>query len=105
MVKDIDILEYNIVGFEIIDIQNDQLWENFSRLDAFIFQVGHTSDMLQIADSFMPLIYNYANIPLHSNFNTLRHFNNKIKQHYLADWFNLKFVDSKIIWDKKLAMN
>lgn len=101
----IDILEYNNIDFEIMDIQDDQFWEKFERLDAFIFQVGHTSDMLQIADSFMPIIYNYINIPVFPNFNTLWHFDNKIKQHYLANYFNLKFVDSKVFWDKKLAIN
>ena len=99
----IDILSYNNIDYKIISIQDEMFWEIFGKLDAFIFQIGHISDMLQIADSFMSIIYIYTNIPVYPNFNTFWHYDNKIKQHYLANFFKLKFVDTWVFWDKERA--
>jgi glutathione synthase/RimK-type ligase-like ATP-grasp enzyme len=100
----IDILTHNNITVQIMDIANKEFWQQFAELDAFIFQVGQSSDMLQISGSFMPILQHFSQTPIFPNFQSLWHFDDKVKQHYLACFYNLDFVKSWVFWDEQQAL-
>ncbi|MDD3534861.1 MAG: hypothetical protein PHC50_01755 [Candidatus Cloacimonetes bacterium] len=101
----IKILEFNDVNYAIIDGENPKFWDQLKSIDAFIYHVGHTSDMLQKSASFMPILQNMSSLPLFPNYNTLWHFDDKIKQHYLAEALDLPFAKTWVFWTKKTALS
>lgn len=100
--KYLDILTFNNVDYRVIDIRDDDFWEQFRSLSAFIYQVGHSSDLIQMSQSFMGAIQQ-SSIPVFPNYNTLWAFDDKVRQHYLSQYLGLDFIESWVFWDRTKA--
>lgn len=103
--KYIEVLEHNQIGYKLMNVQDDSFWQDYSKLDAFIFQIGQSSDILQISGSFLPLLHQYSSTPVYPDGPTSWHYDDKIRQHYLAKFHRLEFVESRVFWEKRKALD
>ncbi len=101
--KYIAILEHNNIDHVMMNIQDPEFWDIYSGINAFIYQIGQTSDVLQLSASFLPILQHLTKIPVYPNFETSWHFDDKIKQEYLARYCALPFVQAYVFWDKEEA--
>lgn len=98
------VLEYNGIKYVMMNIEDAEFVDKLNELEAFIFQVGHTSDSLQMAFSFMPILQRWRDLRVYPDFDTLWTFDDKIKQHYLNLFLNLGFAESWVFWSRKVAL-
>jgi len=98
------ILQHNGIECVLLNVEQPGFWRELSGVDAFIYQAGHASDVLQLSASFLPIIQQHSIIPTFPNFDTFWHFDDKLKQHYLAEFFQLPFAKSWVFWSKDSAL-
>lgn len=100
----IQVLEHNGIDYVLMDVEDVSFASQLRTLDAFIFQVGHTSDMLQMANSFMPVLQVWTQCKIFPDFKTLWTFDDKVKQHYLSKFLDLDYAQSWVFWSRKKAI-
>lgn len=98
------ILEHNNINYAIVNIEESNFWEQIRNYNYFIYRWGHEASEVQRAKSFLPIIEFNLKQKVFPNQNTCWHYDDKIKQYYLARAMGLPIVDSYIFWDKNTAL-
>lgn len=98
------ILEFNGIIVLRMDSNDDDFWENISKLDAFICRFSDYDVYKQKAKAIIPVVEKYYGIPCFPDMNTSWHYDDKIRQYYIMQKNNLPFVKSWVFWDKINAL-
>ncbi|HEY9114846.1 MAG TPA: hypothetical protein VIN10_09090 [Bacteroidales bacterium] len=99
------ILEYNDIEFEYLDINDLLFWEKIKKVDFFIAKITQIDDDLKLSHHIWPVINDYLKIKCFPNQSTLWHYDDKIKQYYLLNQFGFPVAESYIFWDKEKALD
>lgn len=99
------ILDYNKIEFCFVDINDFDFWEKIKELDLIIVRVSQNHDELRLAEHIVPVISNYMKIPCFPNYDTVWHYDDKIKQYYLLKAHNIPVVDTYVFYEKQKALN
>jgi len=99
----LSVLDYNNVKRIILDIDQNDFWDQIKNCSLVIYRWGHYDADRQIAQIILPIIENHLNIKCFPDQATCWHFDDKIKQYYLMQVHNFPFIKSEIAWSKKKA--
>ena len=98
------VLNYNSIDYIDLDINSDSFWAKIKKINLFLAKIGHYDDDLALAATIVPVINLFLNIPCFPDYNTVWHYDDKVKQYYLLKSMGFPVVDSYIFWDKKEAL-
>ena len=99
------ILDYNNTEYIELDINNFDFWEKIKSCDFFLAKFAQIDDDLHLMSEIVPIINLYLKIPCFPNYNTVWHYDDKVRQYYLLKQFDFPVVESYIFWDKKRALD
>jgi glutathione synthase/RimK-type ligase-like ATP-grasp enzyme len=99
------ILNYNKIDYEYLDINDPSFWNKVKKVDLFIAKISQTDDDLNLAQQIWPVINDYLKINCFPNQSTLWHYDDKVKQYYLLSQFDFPIVESYIFWDEQIALD
>jgi len=100
-----EILEYNGIDYIDLNINSDSFWSDIKKIDLFLARIGHYDDDLALAAQIIPIINLFLNIPCLPDYNTVWHYDDKVKQYYLLKSMDFPVIDSYVYWDKIEALN
>jgi len=103
--KYLRILQYNEIDYVVLNIDDPEFWNEFKRIDYFIFRWGHAHNEAQRALSFLPIIERETNTKVFPNHQTCWHFDDKIRQYYLLKYHDFPVIDSFVFWNKEKAID
>ena len=103
--KYLQILEYNGIDYQVVDINEDDFWRKIEGADLFIYRWFHFDNDRMLSRAVMPVIENTLGIKTFPDMNTSWHFDDKIKQYYLLKQNGFPYTDSWIFWQKEPALN
>lgn len=98
------ILKHNNIDCEYIRISDPGFFSKVKECDAFIYRWYHYDYDRQLATTILPLIRDHLGIRCFPDEATDWHFDDKIKQYYLMDYYGFPMCRSWIFWEKKEAM-
>jgi glutathione synthase/RimK-type ligase-like ATP-grasp enzyme len=99
------ILDYNGIEYIELDINSDSFWSEIKNLDLFLARIGQYDNDLALSAQIIPIINLFLNIPCFPNYNTIWHYDDKVKQYYLLKSMGFPVIDSYIFWDKIEALD
>jgi len=99
------ILDYNNIEHIDLDINDPGFWDNLKSCNLFIAKFSQVDDDLNLMSQIMPVINIFLKIPCFPDFNTIWHYDDKLKQYYLLKQFGFPVADTYIFWDKVKALN
>lgn len=99
-----EVLDYNNIPWESFTLDTQDFWKKVSDVDYFLFRFVNVDEHLQIAKTILPIIEKDLKIQVFPNQKTCWHFDDKIKQYYLAILNNIPFIECFIFWDKRKAL-
>lgn len=102
--KYLQILEYNGLNCQTVDINENDFWDKLRNADLFIYRWFHFDNDRMLARAIMPVIENTLNIKTFPDLNTSWHFDDKIKQYYLLKQNGFPYTESWIFWQKEAAL-
>lgn len=102
--KYLQILEYNGINCQTVDINEKDFWEKVKVADLFIYRWFHFDNDRMLARAIMPVIQNTMKIKTFPDMNTSWHFDDKIKQYYLLKQNGFPYTESWVFWQKDAAL-
>ncbi len=98
------ILDHNGIDHVDLDINQRTFWEDVKKIDLFLAKISQTDDDLALAAQIIPIINKFMGIKCFPNYNTVWHYDDKVRQYYLLKNMGFPMIESYIFWDKIKAM-
>lgn len=98
------ILQHNKIEYKYLDINDENFWEEVKTLDLFLAKIAQHDDDLNLAKQIWPVINKEMNINCFPNWETLWHYDDKVKQYYLLKNHGFPIAECNIFWDKRKAL-
>ena len=98
------ILDYNGIDYIDLDINSNSFWSEIKNLNLFLAKIAHNDNDLALAAQIIPIINLFLNIPSFPDYNTVWHYDDKVKQYYLLKSMDFPVIDSYVYWDKIEAL-
>jgi len=98
------ILNYNSIDYIDLDINSKSFWSDIKKIDLFLAKIAHNDDDLALAAQIIPIINLFLNIPCFPDYNTVWHYDDKVKQYYLLKSMECPIIDAFVFWDKIEAL-
>lgn len=98
------ILDYNNIPYIDLDINEPNFWNDIKRIDAFMAKIAQTDDDLALAAQIIPVINKFLGVKCFPDYNTVWHYDDKVKQYYLLHSMGYPVIESYIFWDKLKAL-
>lgn len=98
------ILDFNKIDYEILDINEIDFFKKVQKLNYFIYRWGPSTTEYQIASTILPIIEKNLGVKCFPNWNTSWHHDDKIKQYFLLKNENFPVPESVVFFDKDKAL-
>jgi glutathione synthase/RimK-type ligase-like ATP-grasp enzyme len=99
------ILKFNEIPVIRMNSSDKEFWDTIPKLDLFIYMWGHYDVYRYRAQTILPIIENYYNIPCFPDQNTCWHYDDKIKQYFILKSKGFPVVSSWVHYDKSSAIS
>lgn len=100
-----EILKFNNIECVWMDINDSSFWNEIKTLDLFIYRWRHYDQDRNIARTILPIIEKDIKIKVFPDQNTCWHYDDKIRQYYLLNYYNLPITKTWVFWKKKTALD
>lgn len=98
------ILDHNQIEHIEMDINDPLFWDKAKSLDLFLAKITQIDDDLSLAAQVIPVLTNFMNLNCFPNYQTVWHYDDKVKQYYLLKQAGFPVIESYIYWDKRKAL-
>lgn len=95
----IKILDFNNIPYVLTEY-NDNLLEKIRSATAFVFRFNFYDDNKRLGFTLIDLIEKYLDVPCYPTANLAYSFDDKIRQMFLLELFNLPTIETKVFFDK-----
>jgi glutathione synthase/RimK-type ligase-like ATP-grasp enzyme len=99
------ILKFNNIQVIKMNSSDEDFWKTIPKLDLFIYMWGHFDVYRYRAQTILPIIEKFYNVPCLPDQNTCWHYDDKVKQYLMMKSKGFPVVDSWVHWDKSAALN
>ncbi|MBF0234974.1 MAG: hypothetical protein HQK65_18350 [Desulfamplus sp.] len=93
------ILDYNKISSQRVNSSSERFWEEIVGHDLFLFNFSQRDSELQNAKAIIPLIQNELEIKCFPDTKTCWHYDDKIRQYYLAQSASFPMATSWVFWN------
>lgn len=101
----IELLKYNKIQSEIVNIDQPNFWNKIEESTHFIYNWRLNDLPKMIATKIMPMIEFHYNKQVYPNYSTYFTYDDKIAQHFLLTKYNFPVPNSWIFFDKNKALD
>ncbi|MDD4219272.1 MAG: hypothetical protein PHR10_03715 [Sphaerochaetaceae bacterium] len=98
------ILDHNDIPYIDLDINDPGFWNDVKRIDVFMAKIAQTDDDLALAAQIIPVINKFLGVRCFPDYNTVWHYDDKVKQYYLLHSMGYPVIESYIFWDRAKAL-
>lgn len=99
------ILDHNNISYIELDINNASFWDDVSKIDLFLAKISQTDDDLALAAQIIPVLNVFSKLCCFPDYQTVWHYDDKVKQYYLLKRCGFPVIDTYIFWDKLKALD
>ncbi len=99
------ILDFNRIEHIRVNSSDPQFWELVPQLDLFIYSWQQYDSDRQVAMAVIPVVENFYRIPCFPDIATSWHYDDKIRQYYLACARDLPMVKSWVFYNRSTALD
>lgn len=97
------ILKYNNIKYKIIDIHDDNFFEELNEIDYLLYKWPNNDNHHLLSNILRPILESLG-INYFPNKETTWHYDDKVKQYYLLKSNNIPIVKTHVFFDKNKAL-